>query len=505
MADFSQIASLLQLANSQYASGDYKKAWSTCRDILSFDPENDEARRIKEEIETSGKLMKVSATTKTEVKKLSCPSCETPLKVFQKDAETVACSYCGAVCELEDDVLSVLTKVNPSKFKPVSFVELGKVATLDGETFQVVGRICYSSSIREWEDDGYYTSRWKYDEWVLVNNNKQYAYLSEDKEGFSLARSFTPKAPSIPTEHDPFINLDGGQARFRVKEFLNSKIDYFEGEFTWLPKIGGVSGAAEYELPGGGTCSVEWREENGEKKEIEFYKSYPITLLTLARAFGEKEVIAKEEARLKREKELRLWSNGFFAAAALCLCLLFSSCSDGKFVTAYKIDNVSLLSEEGVIRGPFQLTRQGAVHKIKLSGSMPDNSDTWVAVELLDSSQSPVTAIEGDFWRESGRDSEGTWHESNTSKSYLFKLEKPGAYYLRLYGERGAKNRSGYSSMSVEVFEGVKLSRYYFLAMFLCLGYAVSLRKFKKINPILIVVGLIALVAIIVSKLPNDN
>jgi hypothetical protein len=49
---------------------------------------------------------------------------------------------------------------------------------------------------------------------------------------------------------------------------------------------------------------------------------------------------------------------------------------------------------------------------------------------------------QGDFWDESGTDSDGYWHESDLSSSTDFVVTKPGEYYVRLYAERDTPGTS---------------------------------------------------------------
>ena len=314
------------------------------------------------------------------------------------------------------------------------------------------------------------------------------------------AKPFTPTAPKIPQEGEFSLTLEQDEAPRQIVEWNTNELKNVEGEFTWKPRIGAISKSAEYEA-GFARVSVEWRlGEDGATEEVEFFKSYPISLLSLAEALDAKEVLAEEQARVAKEQEYKKWSWGFMGVSAILFVLLLLSFADGTKVTSYAT-TAAQLPESGKIYGPFELKDVGRVHQITLRSSMSDNSSAWGGVELLNDQQFPVNAVQGDFWRESGYDSDGRWSESDLSKTYTFRLENAGEYYLRLYGENDVSSAN--ASVSVEVTKNVMLSRYYFLALLFALGNAYSLRKFKTANPVYVMLGVAFAAVAILSLLAS--
>ncbi len=441
-----------------------------------------------------------------QTKAIVCPSCTSPLDPALADPEVVTCKSCGAVLDVAtSEEAALISTLKPKFFSPASFIKLGLIGTFNGKKYQVIGRICFNSRLREWdpEDSAYYNEVWKFDQWILVGENKEYLYLCEDIEGYSLAEAFTPTNPGMPKEGDTHLNLDTDHKPQRILEFAKSKIMHFEGEFTWVPKIDDITESAEYRL-GFTTYSVEWRKKEGSDQieEVEFYKSTPIERLDVARAFNLTEIVDEELRAQAVEKQYRKWSAAFFGAAAVCCVLFLYSCTkSGKQIADLRVD-FSGIPEQGFTHKPIELTATGKVHLLKLTTAIKDNSWAWGGVELLDKSQEVINAFEDDFWRESGRDSDGAWSESDLQQKSYFRLDTPGTYYPRFFVDKGTAS-TGW--LRLQIYEGVILSRYYLIAFLTTLGLGFSIRRFKSLNPLYAVIGILLLGYLILQMLPDDD
>ena len=428
-----------------------------------------------------------STSSGIKISTIRCPNCGTSLNLGAAKVTGIVCSNCGSIFDAEK--LEVLTKgaFKPESFPSRSFIRLGLTGTFDGKQYQVIGRISYKASIREWdgEDSQYCTESWSWDEWTLVGEQKDYIYLQEDDEGYSLARSFVPTNPEPPERE--IMNLEGGTP-LRVQELGTARGIFYEGEFTWIPGNGETVQYAEYTV-GGVTYSVENRKDNqGEVLEVEFFKAVPFTEIDLLRAFDFKEEIRIYEQKEVEKRQYAHWSNLFLAVAFLLLLVsLVSSTSKGRELFKQNINLASLNSDEGVVVGPFDLSKVGTVHNLRLSASIPDNSEAWAAVELLEDEDTAVNEFEGDFWRESGYDDEGNWSEADTVKDNYFRLEQPGEYFARVIGSPGLA--SNFGTVQVSVYEGIVLVRYFILAAILSLSFGVAIRARNSLNPFWIIGG----------------
>ena len=418
-----------------------------------------------------------------QVRNITCPSCSASLDLRLPNAETISCSSCGSVIDLSDN-LAILEKLQAKNFKPNSFLKLGMIGTIGGQEYQIIGRICYQSKLSEWddEDNKYYSDEWPFDSWILVNEDYQYRYISEDTEGYYFSRPIVPTSPSVPSQYENYLSLFKDRPSRLILEKADSKIVYFEGEFTWRPKMYDRTSSAEYR-EGRFSYEVSWSYEtdSNTKKEIEFYESYEVSKKLLAEAFGRKDIVQEEERKEKLSSEYMLWGMGFSAVAALLFftfCISLISSGDTVFKERAPLES---LTEDGSILGPFAFKESGDIYALRVRSDIKDNSWAWVAAELLNGDQEPINVVEKDAWRESGRDSDGSWHESSLDNHTYFLLDTPGTFYVRLFGEPGTAI-SGTATVSVD--RGVMLSRYYVLASLFCIPIIFFLfNRANKIRP----------------------
>lgn len=482
--------------------GELQQAWRLTDELSKLHP-SEELNNFKNRIEEKLSLLKPKADAPS-VKTLTCPSCNSPLTSILPKAESLTCSACGSIIDLDDDSLAILGKVNPERYRPDSFISLGKIANFEGRKYQVVGRMAFSSELREWdhEDNAYCNETWKYDTWLLVDNRKKFLHLSEDAEGYSLAEEFTPSNPNIPQPSETSMSLEKDHYKQRIDEFATDTLEYFEGEFTWVPKPGDVYRSVCYRW-GVQTYSVEWLVDplNNSPKEIEFFRSWPVSRLELAKMFDERSVIEEEKQKQLAEKELKKWSYAFLGASLLLgLLFLLALVRSGETIASDAF-NLSTVEDQEILRGPFELDEVGSIYRLSISADIPDNTSAWSGIELLDAEQNPVNALEGDFWRESGYDSDGKWSESDVSADVLFKLENPGSYYVRLIADADTAPNG---TVHFKISKNIVLARYYLIGMLIALAYGLVIQRKKSLNPFLIFVGIVALGILIVQLMDDD-
>lgn len=476
--------------------GEFENADKSLGVLDSSYPNHPEIVALRNRLAAKKKLM-APEVENLQISTLTCPNCKASLELKSKDSVSCVCSSCSRILEFSAEGV----KLSPEKLKksatPRSFIQLGQRAKLQGKEFEVIGFLRYSSQTREWddEDNQYCTGSWNHDEWLLVGENKEYLFICEDDEGYSIDVEFTPKTPKIPSPQDAMLSLTGVAPLHRIKEFSTSTLQHIQGEFTWIPPLNERVQAAEYQ-DGPITYSVEWRidSDTNQPKEIEFFRSTKITKRDLSIALGRQDIAKEEDQKRVAEKIFNRWSNAFLLVAfVLALVCMFSLFKSGKQIAAFSKTFAEIDSEaddSGIIVGPFSLTEVGKIHKLTLETKIHDNSEAWGGVELLDDSHSAINLTEHDFWRESGRDSDGAWSESDTDHSMVFRLATPGLYFARLFAESNS-NTDG--EITVRVFSGVPLARYYLIGSIICFGFAGALRFFKSINPFYALIGVFAI------------
>jgi len=431
---------------------------------------------------------------------LDCPHCSASLSYLQPKTRTLACQSCGAVIEAASGNLLLLQ--NASVYAPRSFLRLGMKGHLKGKSYQIIGRISYSSQLKEFcfEDRIYYEEPWPYDTWTLLGEDGSYAWITEDAEGFALGETFVPDNPMVPSIKNNQASFLKDQRPRIVKEFSKSRVRYFEGEFTWQPKVDDVSRSGVYSYWGNEYEFSENLDQNGEVKEVEFFISKKIEELQLAQGFKAEEAIARILDGRKNKKMATKWAwlTAGLAFLMLVCGAIFQDISFTGKVREYAV-SVKDLSGEGKIFGPVRLEKEGRLHRLVLKGRIPDNKSFEGGVELMDSSRLVINNLNGDFWRESGRDSDGRWSESNLRATSTFKLSKAGDYFFRIYSVKSPKNlpQLANSALKLEIYQGIIPGRFFYLSAIFLLFYGFTIWKFKTTNPLFVAPGMfVALAAI---------
>lgn len=348
----------------------------------------------------------------------------------------------------------------------MSFIKLGMIGTFDSKTFQVVGRLRYRATYKEWdkEDRRYTSGHWTYDEWILVNESKEYLYLEEDKEGYSLYKEVKPDLPKIPKNIRDDMRFFKKHYRSKTLEMGRSTVTFVEGESSWKAKVNDRSNYAEYKQ-GRTTFTTEWSFKSDGKtiNEVEFFRSEKVYAVDLYRAFGMKKELVREEKKIKQMKEHKMMSIGFLILAFFLFVTPFGGGpSEKALIFEAGLDDFEVL-EDGLVVGPFDLNEVGELHRIEMRGEVQSNSYSWFGMELLNSDLEAINVLEGDFWHETGVDSDGSWEESSLSSRLDFKLKNEGEYSMRIFHEEGT---SPSAAMQIRVYEKVAVIWPFMLAAF---------------------------------------
>lgn len=130
--------------------------------------------------------------TQLTLERTECPSCAAGIDFDPRIAAgRLRCATCGAVLDRED--LSHIATYAAGGFEPDSKIEIGWTLKRDG-TWRVTGRLRYTHSFGHW------------DEWVMLGDDGQLAYLEECEGDYRWLTAFTPSlAPvrEVPRHHRP--------------------------------------------------------------------------------------------------------------------------------------------------------------------------------------------------------------------------------------------------------------------------------------------------------------
>lgn len=106
----------------------------------------------------------------------------------------------------------------------------------------------------------------------------------------------------------------------------------------------------------------------------------------------------------------------------------------------------SLPSQGGIV-GPIQVKKDRTIYLVKVSQSVSNREWSAVTGNVLDQDKNYLFGFGEEFWKESGRDSEGSWTETKNKYEMKMTLQK-GTYYFEFESER-SHNVSGNITIAV--------------------------------------------------------
>ncbi|MEM9987481.1 MAG: hypothetical protein AAF804_20505, partial [Bacteroidota bacterium] len=162
------------------------------------------------------------STTASTLRKFDCPSCGSSLSLVHPRAKEIMCQYCGSVLDAKDEAHQIIRKLaKPERHPPFSFLKVGLVAEFNGKPYQILSRTRWRMRYKEyWREDGesgYSNEVWVYDEWLLIDEDRSYVYLVEDREGFKLSEEIIPDSPMLLPK-DLRMNFYKSQRKKQVQE-----------------------------------------------------------------------------------------------------------------------------------------------------------------------------------------------------------------------------------------------------------------------------------------------
>ncbi|MCS7074854.1 MAG: DUF4178 domain-containing protein, partial [Bacteroidia bacterium] len=390
----------------------------------------------------------------------------------------------GTISDAKSEAHQALTQPTevPKPFSDILCV--GLKGKWDGKECRIIGRTRIHSTYREyWEETedgetekGYEDGEFSYDEYQVVNEDGYFFYLIVDQnEYYSISESFTPIYPQNVVLYD-FGNIKYLNAEniTHVIEYGCNEIIFFEGEATYQVIQGEKSDFSMYQ-DGSYEYIIEakiWnnkpQNEPSHYEEIEFYRERKLRRYDILEAFSSDERV-KDVFRF--EKDSSYVFNWLLLGSVFSFLLWIHSCTGiGEDVIYSKTFPLSQLKDSIGTHYGFWKAVPGT-HRIEILGTLDqDNSDYAVGAEIINADSLTVNIIEDEFWRESGVDCDedgcSNYSESELCEDKIFQVKESQDLACKIYAENPF-NLSG--TVSVNVYTGTILSRWYFLGIFLFL------------------------------------
>lgn len=359
----------------------------------------------------------------------NCVNCGGGLAKQCRETVHVICHYCGHDAEHPANDIQ-LDRWNKALDLEANFT-IGDFFQYQGAQWQAVGVQLFSGRVREYDsEDGWESSFSRYTSWWMLNEQRELAWLIDDGSRRYWAEKYLPQNPSVPESKDRNFEHGEWELEFAAGEFSYQplyKEQHHSAESrtsSMLPVTSATDTASSKQRY---YTSVERRiNAQGEVSEIEFIKSRMIPHAEVLSGLGK---VSALEDRQRWRNSMRLLFVALPLLAATALMLNRGGDTSLETVAIAKNDKQVLMQE-------IKIDEPGQV--LKLRGSLAglrDNSWFGVDVGLQSSDNEVVYSKYLEFWRESGRDSDGPWSEADLSSSWFIRVDEPDTYTVVIDGD----------------------------------------------------------------------
>ncbi len=334
----------------------------------------------------------------------NCKHCGFPMRQFNPESMMMVCESCGTRAGE-----SVPPKYTP-EVPPNPLFKLHEQFEKNGVTWQVIGCQSYAGSVEEWdsEDKTWERTPWSYHVWWILNESREIAWISQDKTGYSWSHKKTVNS-GIPV----------GDRSYEVGSYtMISAV----GEFSYVPRE--AEQIRIYEKNG---RSLEiLLDENGENQEIEAFQDVKLDLMDLLKSFGKQSVVDA----MKRSKSAM--TAAFATVACLVVGYFIMQAFEKTLTTTPTVTIDTKMLKQVIPLGEFKMEKAGLVELDFLANLARGDGSFDAEIVISDSDKTSVAELPLSLWRESGRDSDGPWTESQYRDAPRINLPASNTYTLSL-------------------------------------------------------------------------
>jgi len=202
-------------------------------------------------------------------RQFNCPHCGAPVQVRLDSTKALTCGTCHSIITLEGGVGGELRAAEQgARVRPL--IPLGRTGQLQGVHWQVVG---FQQRVGQEPDDDE-TFSWQ--EYLLFNRQKGFAFLVDASDGWSLVRP-TTGAPRLAAD-ERSANYLG--TRYALQSRYRATTGYVLGEFYWPVERGQQTDNRDFSS-GRGLLSMEKSDS-----EVTWSSGYRLPSHAVAAAFG---------------------------------------------------------------------------------------------------------------------------------------------------------------------------------------------------------------------------
>jgi hypothetical protein len=210
------------------------------------------------------------AAKEEQARQFACPHCGAPVAVTLDTTKSITCGSCHSIIDVSGGIGGELR--HATQDEPVQpLIPLGTTGLLQGAQWQVVG---YQHRMgREPGDDD---ESFGWDEYLLYNAKRGFAFLVDAEDGWSLVRP-TTGAPSLGPNGQSAVYLNEG---YKLLYAYDAETNYVAGEFYWPVERGQKTFNRDF-AKGGNLLSME-----ESPNEVTWSSGTKISSDTVAAAFN---------------------------------------------------------------------------------------------------------------------------------------------------------------------------------------------------------------------------
>lgn len=187
-----------------------------------------------EELQLTG--LKDESVRETRGRQFACPNCGAQVEVQLADSKSVTCRSCNSLIDLRNGIGGELAHAEQDEpVRPT--IPLGSAGKLQGVDWQVVG---YQHRLGTEPDDP--DEHFGWDEYLLYNRKRGFAFLVDATDGWSLVKPAT----GAPTVAQNFQTASYLGSTYELQYSYKAETTYVAGEFYWPVERGHTSFNRDY-------------------------------------------------------------------------------------------------------------------------------------------------------------------------------------------------------------------------------------------------------------------
>lgn len=397
-------------------------------------------------------------------KDITCGTCNAPQESpSAPGAKTMVCPYCGSALDLTTAEARVLG-VNPTDVDIQFEFEIGEACTFDGVNYEVSGRAA------ERDTEGYQSI-----DYLLYNAETGYRWLSSEDNHYTLLKPSNLGGGFSPFSVYPKNTVYIGDDEYNAFSRGGSVLQYVDGALPWRAVVGDRHQWAEMINPP--RIFVAESDEAGD--EVEFFEGRWLSTKEVQTAFKRDKSLRQPRGIHPAQPNL-FWKKAKPTVVVLILfvliylgLLLWSFGSSGTLIFKQVFSQSEYAKE--TFSSPFTVGR-GEVMELAVNAPL---NNSWIAlsVALINQQQMVVSESGAEISYYHGVEGGESWSEGSNSSSSYFKAPPPGNYWLLIKGESGSGTTGPAlgEQLSVKLYQGGMLSRYYLIGFVVLLGVAALL------------------------------